>query len=121
MYEKLKSFLLDDAIFTVLLLFLVGIISFGLGRSSVSPSASDAGDANLAGVILTQSEPTKTSETPVVTKTATQVVASRSGTKYHLLDCPGAKQIKDSNKIFFESVELAKAAGYTPAANCKGL
>ncbi len=49
------------------------------------------------------------------------VVASKSGTKYHLPDCPGAKQIKESNKISFASVSAARAAGYTPAANCPGL
>lgn len=49
------------------------------------------------------------------------VVASKNGTKYHLPTCPGAKQISDKNKITFASIDEARAAGYTPAANCKGL
>lgn len=50
-----------------------------------------------------------------------QYVASKSGSKYHLPWCPGAKQIKESNKIYFDSKEAAEKAGYTPAANCKGI
>ena len=35
--------------------------------------------------------------------------------------CAGAKQISEKNKITFASTEEARAKGYTPAANCKGL
>ena len=48
-------------------------------------------------------------------------VGSINSTKYHRPDCPGARGIKDENKIWFDSAEEAKAAGYTPAANCSGL
>ena len=48
-------------------------------------------------------------------------VASKSGTKYHLPWCGGAKQIKEANKIWFDTKEEAEAAGYTPATNCKGI
>lgn len=47
------------------------------------------------------------------------IVASKKGTKYHLLSCPGASQIKEENKIYFNSVEDAEKAGYTRASNCK--
>jgi len=48
-------------------------------------------------------------------------VGSRNGSKYHFPWCPGAQQIKEENKVWFSSVEEAQKAGYTPAANCKGL
>lgn len=48
-------------------------------------------------------------------------VASRSGTKYHLPTCSGAKTISEVNKVWFASKEEAEAAGYAPAANCKGI
>jgi methylphosphotriester-DNA--protein-cysteine methyltransferase len=48
-------------------------------------------------------------------------VASKNGTKYHYPWCSGAKRIKDENKVWFDTVEQARAAGYTPAANCPGL
>lgn len=49
------------------------------------------------------------------------VVASKSGSKYHLPDCPGVKTILPANKITFSSPQEAERAGYTPAANCPGL
>ena len=48
-------------------------------------------------------------------------VASKSGAKYHLPWCAGAKRIKEENKVWFDTEEAAIAAGYTPAANCPGL
>jgi hypothetical protein len=50
-----------------------------------------------------------------------QYVASKSGKSYHLPWCAGAKQIKEENKIYFNSKEEAEAAGYAPAKNCKGI
>lgn len=49
------------------------------------------------------------------------VVASKKGTKYHAPWCPGASAISEANKVVFASAEEARAAGYEPAANCKGL
>lgn len=48
-------------------------------------------------------------------------VASKSGTKYYLPACSGAKSIKEENKVWFATAAEAQAAGYAPAANCKGL
>ncbi len=48
-------------------------------------------------------------------------VGSKSGSKYHLPNCPGAQRISAENKVWFASKEDALAKGYTPAANCKGL
>lgn len=50
-----------------------------------------------------------------------QLVGSKTGTKYHLPECSGAKNISDKNKIFFSSIAEAEKQGYTPAANCPGL
>lgn len=50
-----------------------------------------------------------------------QYVASKKGTKYHLPWCSGGKAIAEANKIWFASKEEAERAGYTPAANCKGI
>jgi hypothetical protein len=48
-------------------------------------------------------------------------VASKSGEKYHLPWCSGAQHIKEENKVWFKTKAEAEAAGYTPAANCKGI
>ncbi|MDB9944483.1 hypothetical protein OAD26_00590, partial [bacterium] len=63
------------------------------------------------GVVITEEEKTDTDT----------VVGSINGTKYHLPWCPGAQQMKEENKIVFETQEQAREAGYTPAGNCKGL
>jgi len=55
------------------------------------------------------------------TKSVGMYVASKNGTKYHFPWCSGAKSISEVNKIWFNSVEEARASGYAPAANCKGL
>tara|TARA_B100000508_G_scaffold133216_1_gene122895 strand:- start:5234 stop:5575 length:342 start_codon:yes stop_codon:yes gene_type:complete len=112
MREKLKSFLADDALFYTILVLLVAVISFGLGQRSVS---TDSVAQNKAGVVFTDVVETESGEEGV------KVVGSKSGTKYHLLDCPGAEQMKEDNKVFFDSIDLAEAAGYSPAANCPGL
>ena len=49
------------------------------------------------------------------------VVASKNGTKYYWPWCSGANRIKASNQVSFISIAAARAAGYTPASNCKGL
>lgn len=140
MFKKLKSFLADDAIFMALLLILVAIVSFGLGRQSVKVPNSENSSTQSAGVVFTESPFKQVKTDPASVDNSTEstgdksstkdfndvkevgkVVASKSGTKYHLLTCPGAKQIKEANKIYFDTVEQAKAAGYSPAANCKGL
>ena len=117
MYEKLKAFLHDDTLFTVFLLLLVGIVSFGLGRQSMLESAPES--SNIP--VLQELAPLQVSNVLEYTEGDIQVVGSKSGTKYHLFNCPGAKQIKVSNRIEFVSTNAAEAAGYSPAANCAGL
>jgi hypothetical protein len=50
-----------------------------------------------------------------------QLVASRTGSKYHLPWCSGAQSIKEANKVWFSSKEEAERAGYAPATNCRGI
>ena len=98
------------------LVLLVGTASFGLGRQSIEPEPT------------TQQEPTVIQRTAAVeTQVAapaaaeTTLVASKNSDKYHLPWCSGAARIAEANKIYFTSEAEAKAAGYKPAANCKGL
>jgi hypothetical protein len=113
MLPKLKSFLWSEQTFLVGLLCLVGIFSYQLGQSSVEVTSDiETNQQNPAGIIFTD-----VAEAPTLSD-AVKVVASSGGTKYHKHDCPGANNIKKDNKIYFDSIELAKAAGYTPAANC---
>jgi len=103
---KIKRLPLQDAA-TPILVILVGLGSFGLGRMSVleAPKTPISISQAAAGAI----------------PAGGQVVASKSGTKYHYPWCAGANGISEKNKIIFESNEKARAAGYLPAGNCKGL
>jgi len=104
---------------------LLGITSFGLGRLSVV----DEGHASVALCAspqllhATQAIPeTTSSQTTTITPTTQgQVVGSKNGTVYHLPWCSGAKRISENNKVWFVSKTEAEAAGYRPAANCKGI
>lgn len=133
MYDKFKGILADDALFYSVLIVLVGVASFGLGRWSVSQTA----DMNLqkGNEAITYTQQASVSEarkegtdvkdiqrdTNSAQDTNTQYVGSKNGTKYHLPTCPGAKQIKEENKVYFASKADAQKAGYTPASNCKGI
>lgn len=46
------------------------------------------------------------------------IVASKNGTKYYKVTCSGANRIKEENKIYFQTVEEAIAAGYGEAKGC---
>jgi hypothetical protein len=124
MSEKLKALIENDVYFYTVLIVAVSVLSFGLGRLSMQEVMTH----HQPEVVLTsQSAAAVVSDIqkgdislPASAETA-KLVASKKGTKYHLLTCPGAKQMNEDNKIYFNSVDEAKAAGYTAAANCKGL
>lgn len=125
--EKCKS----DRVFIALVIILVGIGSFGLGRLSRIEAGrsgiSIEAPAAVANALNSQNETSKgnlgagNDDFSQTTEIIGQVVASKNGTKYHFPWCSGAKSISAANKIYFNSVEEARRAGYTPAANCPGL
>ena len=113
-------------LFIPIVIILVATLSFGVGRLSV------VGEREQVKIEYNQSLSSNTEETVIDTsETATAiksvskalsestVVVSKNGTKYHFLYCPGAKQIKEANKITFATPDDAENAGYTIAANCK--
>lgn len=129
MYQKLKSLIEQDLIFTSMLLCCVAIIAFLLGQASVVSVVPKQAivSPQIATVRTVELQAPQTSLSPSSSSQSTeqsttgQFVASKSGTKYHALTCPGAKQIKPENKVFFASAAEAEAAGYSKAANCPGL
>ncbi|MBI2096103.1 MAG: hypothetical protein HYT43_00485 [Candidatus Taylorbacteria bacterium] len=115
-WEKCK----DKGIFTVLIIILVALGSFGLGRLSMiefrdSPLSITANSEALSAKSLTE-DLTRRIETQ-----SGAVLGSKNSKKYHFPWCGGAARLNEKNKVWFSSIEEAKAAGYSPAANCKGL
>lgn len=116
---------LNHEVFTVIVVILVGTASFGLGRMSAVENAKTTFE--ISGLPL--SKEAKSQDAPASTssesadKTAGQatLVGSKNGSKYYFLWCSGAERILEQNRVWFKSVAEARAAGYSPAANCKGL
>lgn len=134
-WKKLKSrarkefHLSRDELILAATVFLVAIGSFALGRLSIiirptqpvvirNPVYHASVDTSTTG--LTHGAPSVATSS-VDAHSAGAVVASKTGTKYHLPWCAGAQKIREENKIWFATRADAEIAGYTPATNCKGL
>jgi hypothetical protein len=121
-------------------LLLFGVIitvacgSFWLGRTSVSDGEGNEPTGDEAAVLSPIIEKGETGvqaeeeilaprsdNAGVALPTGEKYVGSKNGTKYHLPWCSGALRIKEENKVWFASKSDAEAAGYSPAANCKGI
>ena len=86
-------------------------------EAAKAPAAAAAAPTPASALTVTDPAPAAS----VASSGAGKYVASRNGTKYYLPTCSGAKRIKEENKVWFETVEVAKAEGYTAAANCDGI
>jgi len=100
----------QEILFTALLV-LVAVLSFVLGRISAS-----SGDGEVPISVMRAPE---ADMRPMYL--GGEVVGSRTGKKYHFPWCSGAQSMSEQNKVWFNTIEDARAAGYTPAGNCKGL
>lgn len=124
---KFKGFVTDPEYLLAGLIIMVSLTSFWLGRLSVEGSeAASFGTSlsDLQGVPEPSAAAVSVGAETISDATAPPeggYVASKNGTKYHLPWCGSAKQISEKNKIFFATKSEAEAAGYTPAANCKGI
>lgn len=97
---------------------LPGSISTSTPAATESPAPSDS--AKTKSTNRTSTPQTRSAPSASAPQTG-NYVASKTGSKYYLPACAGAKRIKDENKVWFATKELAAAAGYQPASNCKGL
>ncbi|KKQ78203.1 MAG: hypothetical protein A3A96_00065 [Candidatus Zambryskibacteria bacterium RIFCSPLOWO2_01_FULL_39_39] len=122
---------IESRYFMATVFVLMAIVSFSLGRISglqdkkpaVKIISENLGE--VKGVTTVLVDPINLQQTSlpqsVLSSSSGQVVASKNGTKYHYPWCAGAKQISAKNLVTFNSIDEARAKGYTPASNCKGL
>lgn len=101
---------------------LVGVASFGLGRLSVQNVVQDD-TVSIVGSVEPYSTGSAAKSGGLAYNNSTGIsggtyVASRNGTKYYPPECSGASRIKDENKIWFNSVSEAENAGFTQSASC---
>ncbi|MBI5457207.1 hypothetical protein HY971_00590 [Candidatus Kaiserbacteria bacterium] len=95
----------------VVIVFLVALASFGLGRLSALEDTKPL-------VSITEA-PTDARPSPAAP--GGLYVAARGGSAYYYPWCTGANRINAANKVWFESEAAARKAGYSPAKGCKGL
>lgn len=134
--EKLKAFFSENKkdLLLSLLVLCISSASFGLGRLSAlwpetEPVTYEGPEFAAEQNSMAPPEPnasahktgTGAMDAADARRTDGEVIASKSGSAYHLPSCPGAQKIKEENRIVFATVAEARKAGYHPAANCTGL
>lgn len=114
--EKIKPF------YNIVLILVIAGIFFALGRLSAlegqhTPIKIEYPNANQTASAV-QAVSGVVNET---NSSSGEVIGSKNGGKYYFPWCGTVKMIKPENQVKFASIEEARKAGYTPAANCKGL
>src|SRR3990167_10064768 len=112
--------LILDKLFLSIIIILVTVLSFGIGRLSVIGNREPIRieyDPVLTSNSSTSEVDKLQTASVIQAVEKTEVIASKNGSRYHYPHCGGAKQIKEENKITFATPVAAEAAGYTLAAN----
>ncbi len=113
-------------ILMIIIVILVGLGSFELGRLS---KANSSAGIQIEYPKQIETEPASAinavesaTSTPAKTKTSNSAgknfFASNKGTKYYSLGCSAGKSLKQENRIYFATKEEAEKAGYTLSASC---
>jgi hypothetical protein len=121
--EKIKLFIESEKgkdILIVIIVILVGLGSFELGRLSKEEASS--------GIKIEYPNQDKNQEANAISATdSTQKIAfnntktffaSNKGSKYYTISCSAGKTIKQENRIYFATGEEAQNAGYSLSSGC---
>jgi len=129
-FQKVNTWIQESKsdIYIAVLIFLVALASFGLGRLSVLWPEKEPITITNNELLITNDIAVGNSSTEADVESASvglsaggKYVASKNGKAYHFPWCPSALKIKEENKVWFETKTEAEGAGYRPAANCEGL
>ena len=124
--QKIKSFLESEKgkdILTVVIVILVGLGSFELGRLSKENSSS--GIKILSDNTVPSLENSNILQNDVISTTANSnsinktFFASNRGSKYYPISCSAGKTIKQENRVWFATGEEAERAGYELSSACQ--
>lgn len=130
--EKIKQFLENEKgkdVLIVIIVILVGLGSFELGRLSKEANSSGIKieylnqdlqqGINQAGNVISTTESTKIVDSQNSNSVGKNFFASSRGSKYYPLNCSAGKTIKQENRVYFTTGEEAQAAGYTLSSSCQ--
>lgn len=107
---KVKSSIDRFTIICFIVIILVGVSSFGLGRLSTKDKNQDD-DISIVFNDDFSEDSDRLGEK--------KYIASRNGKLYYPLDCSGAKRIADKNAIWFANEIEAEKSGYQFSTSCK--
>ena len=128
--EKIKQFLQSEKgkdILTVLIVILVGLGSFELGRLSkendsqaIKTQDSSPNSINVPDVSISNPDVgIQQGGSPTPGANSNQpFFASSKGKKYYTANCSAGKNIKSANLIYFATELDAQKAGYTLSSSC---
>ncbi len=132
--EKIKQFIESDKgkdILVVIIIILVGLGSFELGRLSQKSAGSglkidytSPNDSSLESTVSVSNESNNFSSNTNILEKSPKInsgnfFASNRGSKYYSLRCSGGKTIKESNRRYFNTSTEAEKAGYQLSSSCK--
>ena len=133
--QKIKAFLdspKGHELLIIMIIMATALGSFMLGKITQRGSSPVVinSDPNLIIRTPEQAKMAKSSPTTAAVVNASQststtdssqkgdYVASSRGKKYYPVDCAAASSLKESNKIYFQTMEEAEGKGYTLSASC---
>ncbi len=131
--QKIKLFIESDKgkdIMIVIIVILVGLSSFFLGRLSNQTSTNGVKieytgqEASALGSIESlKANTSQISLNPSISEKKSNngqgsYFASKKGKKYYSIGCSAGKTIKQENRIYFQSSAEAEKAGYTISSSC---
>ena len=132
--EKIKSFLESEKgkdVLIVLIVILVGLASFELGRLSKENAPNGVKieypgqEANVIASTSVNSINSSNGAIPGIdsnsdtNSSGKSFFASKRGKKYYSVDCSAGKTIKEANKVYFTTREEAEKAGYELSSACQ--
>lgn len=127
--EKIKHFINSEKgkdVLMVLIVILVGLGSFQLGRLSKENSSSGL-KIEYKGTNMPQSLESQPGSPisafgslsePKDASLEKSFFASSRGSKYYSIGCSAGKTIKQENRVYFRTGEEAEASGYTLSSSC---
>ena len=126
--EKIKQFFQSEKgkdIMIVMIVILVGLGSFELGRLSKEANREgikieypNQNQTETANVISATESPNILQNDKISNSTEKTFFASSRGSKYYSISCSAGKTIKQENRVYFTTGEEAEVAGYTLSSSC---
>ncbi len=125
--EKIKRFIQSNTgkdTLIVLIVILVGLASFMLGRISARDTGIKINYNNIPASAASGGQEARQflEMNPSLDKatitTGKAFFASKKGHKYYPVDCSAGKSIKPENRIYFKDNNSAESAGYELSTAC---